>query len=198
MNAYAIFVVGVMNKPNFSWKTLSSKIVYRDSRITVREDEIVRPDKTDGKYTVVESLGPSVFSLAITEKEEIYLIAQYRYTTGIYSWEVPSGSSNYKDLLIMAKRELQEEAGIRAKKWEKISTFQSMKGICNEISNVFIARDLIETKDNEKLKEGIYEVKKVSFRDAFKMIKQGEISDDQSIAAIIQAALWLGYNLTTI
>lgn len=182
-----------MNKPNFSWKTLSSKIVYKDSRITVREDEVIRPDKTNGKYTVVESLGPSVFSVAITEKDEIYLIAQYRYTTGIYSWEVPSGSSNYQDLLVTAKRELQEEAGISAKKWEKINTFQSMKGICNEISNVFIAKDLTKTKSNGQMKEGIYEVKKVSFVDAFKMIKKGEISDGQSIAAIVQTALWLGF-----
>lgn len=173
------------------WKKLSSKVVYKNDWFSVREDEVEKPGNRTGIYGVLET-PPSVFIVALTEKDEIYLTGLYRYPTGKYGLEVPAGGSEFQDLLEAAKRELQEEVGLRASEWEKIGSFTPLNGIANEVSNVFIARGLEETGTEIDPNEGIMEIIKVPFEKVFDLIKSGEISDGQSISAITLAGIHLG------
>jgi 8-oxo-dGTP pyrophosphatase MutT (NUDIX family) len=174
------------------WKTLGTKIVYQNPWIKVREDQVIKPDGTRGIYGVVD-LHDTVFIVALTPEEEIYLIRQFRYTTKIYSWEIPAGSSDGQSLLKAAKRELKEESGLVAKRWEKVGKFQSMNGVGTEIGWVFIAQDLSQTGDNHQAVEAIYNLKKFKFKKVLEMIKKGQLTDSQSITAITMVALHLGY-----
>lgn len=173
------------------WQTVSSKIVYTCPWLKVREDGIIRPDGETGTYMVVER-SPSVFIVPIDENDTVTLIRLYRYPTNVYSWEIPGGGADEDDLLAAAKRELQEETGLEAKEWQQIGEFQMINGFCNEWGTVFIAKNLIETQSHEKEEEGITETKKVAFDDVLQMIKNGEITDCQTIAAVMQATLHLG------
>ncbi len=173
------------------WKTISSKIVYQNPWIKVREDKIIHPDGKKGTYGVVES-PPSVFMVALTEEQEVYLVKQYRYTTGIFSWELPGGNTNNQAPLIAAKRELKEETGLEAKSWKELGKFQSMNGVSSEIGYAFLAQDLTQTSSNKMEEEGIKELKKFPLKQVFNMIKVGEITCSLSITTLTQVLISIG------
>ena len=172
------------------WKKLSSKIVYKTPWIRVREDKIIRPDGSHGVYSLVQTKGPAVMIVPISDNNEVYLIKHSRYTVAGDSWEVPGGNSDGEEILSAAKRELVEETGLAAKNWELIGQSQSMNGITDEKTYTFIAKDLKQTKSNAMKEEGILEIKQVPFNKVLEMIKKSEITDGQSIVAIMKAALF--------
>ena len=177
------------------WKKLSSKIVYKTPWLKVVEDKVIRPDGTKGMYSYVKTNGDCVMIVPISENNEVYLIKQYRYTKEEDSWEVPGGNSEGEDLLSAAKRELQEESGLTADDWKLIGQSQSMNGITDEKTYVFIARNIRETNSNKMKEEGIHEMKKVPFVEVLEMVKKSEITDGQSVVALVKAALFLGLRL---
>lgn len=172
------------------WKQLSSKIVYENPWFSIREDQTEKPGNRTGVYGVLLT-APSVLIVALNEKGEVYLTGMYRYPTDKYGLEVPAGGSEFKDLLEAAKRELEEEVAVKAKDWVKIGEFTPLNGIANEVSHVFLARDLEETGGEIDPNEGILEIRKVPFEKVFDLVKSGEISDGQSISALTLAKLYL-------
>jgi hypothetical protein len=70
------------------WRTLSSRKVYENNWIGVREDSVIRPDGEPGIYGVVQFKNIAVGVLAVEDDDSIYLVGQYRYTLGRYSWEI--------------------------------------------------------------------------------------------------------------
>jgi hypothetical protein len=94
------------------WVRRSRRSVYRNPRIEVFHDEVVRPDGSDGIYGVVHFHERAVGVVAIGDDGCILLVGQFRYTLGRYSWEIPEGGvSPNEDLLDGARRELAEETG---------------------------------------------------------------------------------------
>ena len=172
------------------WKTLSSRIAYQTPYIKIREDQVIRPDGKPGIYSVLDH-PPAVFVVALTDKDEIYLVDLYRYPTQQMSLELPAGSTDREDVISSAKRELQEETGLTAQKFEKIGEFQSYNGIANELSVVVIATGLTQGKTNSQKEEGIESVKKYTILQIMDLIKTGKLTDGQSIAALTQALLYL-------
>lgn len=172
------------------WKTLSSRIAYETPYIKVREDKVVRPDGNLGIYSVIENT-PAVFVVALTENDEIYLINLYRYPTKQMSIEVPAGNTDGEDVIKAAYRELLEETGLTADRVEIVGKFQSYNGLANEVSVTVIATGLVQTKDNKTKEEGIAWVKKYPIRKVLELIRTGKLTDGQSIAAIIQALMYL-------
>ena len=79
-----------MNKNN-PWKTISQSVVYENPWIKVQEDQVIRPDGLDGIYGVVNFKNKAVGVLPIDEEGFTYLVGQYRYPLGFYSWEIPEG-----------------------------------------------------------------------------------------------------------
>lgn len=173
------------------WKTISSAIVYHNPWFKVRKDKVIRPDSKKGEYNIVETPGPSVFIVALNKDNKILLIKQFRYPTNMWSWEVPGGNAENNPVGEAAKREFWEESGLKAENWQEIGIAQAMNGVCSEVGHTFIATDLLDAPGNKKEEEGISETKWVNFEEIFEMIKNGEITDSQSIAALIQAAIYL-------
>jgi 8-oxo-dGTP pyrophosphatase MutT (NUDIX family) len=170
------------------WKTVSSRIVYQNPWITVREDQVIRPDGNPGIYGVVETrIATGV--LAMTEAEELYLVGQYRYTMGEYSWEIIEGGSDPgEDALEAAKRELREEAGLVADHWEPLGGEIHLTNChSSERGYLYVARGL-QHVDQEPEATEVLQVKKVPFAEALAMVDRGEIKDSISILAILRYA----------
>ena len=77
--------------PSNPWTTLDSRSVYENPWIAVREDKILRPDGQPGIYGVVQFKNKAVGILPVAADGSVWLVGQYRYPLGIYSWEIPEG-----------------------------------------------------------------------------------------------------------
>jgi len=124
------------------WKTLSQRVVYENPWLSVREDRVVRPDGTEGIYGVVE-MPPAIGVVACDEEQTVELIGQWRYSLGRFSWEVPTGScKSGEEPLAAAKRELEEETGLRARSWQHLGTIDNCNAATTEVVHMFLATEL--------------------------------------------------------
>lgn len=169
------------------WRTNSSRIVYQNPWITVREDQVTRPDGKPGIYGVVDTrIATGV--VALTEDCQVYLVGQYRYPTNHYSWEiVEGGTENGEAPLECIQRELQEEAGLKASKWTRLGDeFHLSNCFSSERGFVFLAQGLSEVGASPDGTERL-QVKKIPFTDAIKLVDSGEIKDTVSIVGLLRA-----------
>jgi 8-oxo-dGTP pyrophosphatase MutT (NUDIX family) len=173
-----------VSKDTPKWIKHSSKIVHENNWFKVEKDEVTRPNGDDGEYYTVIS-HPAVFIIPQDPDGDIYLIGQYRYTIGQYSIEIPAGSTDGKDELEAAKRELKEETGFNAETWEKLGSFYSANGLLREKAHVYLATDLTQTGSNEQEEEGIDKLYKKPMSELLAMIKNGEIQDGQTISSLM-------------
>ena len=175
-----------MNKLN-PWKTESSRLIYENPWIRVREDQVIRPDGNPGIYGVVE-YHPCVGVLPVDAEGNIHLVGQHRYALDIYSWEIPEGGCNLSEAPeVAALRELKEELGLRAGKLQKLTTSHLSNSVSNEEAHIFLATELTqheaEPEGTEQLERSI-----VSFATALEMVRTGEITDSMSQIAILYYA----------
>jgi 8-oxo-dGTP pyrophosphatase MutT (NUDIX family) len=177
---------------NNPWTKLGSEIVYENKWYRLRRDKVLTPDKKQGEYNVIEA-ADGAFVIALDNNENVQLIRKYRYATDTYSLEVPAGGINPDEQpLDAAKRELQEELGMRADSWQSVGRFQAENAYINNFVHVFIARDLDYVGQHDQLAEGINKTEKMPYKDVLQLIKNGEITDSQSMSALFLAALHLG------
>ncbi len=179
-----------------AWQTLSSRVVYENPWIVVREDDAVAPDGSPALYGWVE-LRPSVFVVALTDADEVVLVTTDRYTTGPASVEVPAGGTDGQEPLVAAQRELAEEAGLVASEWVHLGATEALNGIARAPEHVFVARCLAPAGDaaataDEQAHEGISQVRTVPFGEALEMVRDGRIRDGETVTALALAALHLG------
>jgi 8-oxo-dGTP pyrophosphatase MutT (NUDIX family) len=174
-----------------AWRTTSTRTAYENPWIRVREDQVVRPDGEPGLYGVVEVRQPAVFVVALTEADEVVLVTVDRHTTG-RSVEVPAGGTDGEDPLAAAQRELLEETGYRASAWVQVGSMQALNGVCDAPELVFLARGLTASEATGHHEEGISDVRAVPFAQVLAMVGRGEITDGETVAALMHAAIHLG------
>jgi 8-oxo-dGTP pyrophosphatase MutT (NUDIX family) len=175
------------------WQTRASREVYGNAWIRVREDDVVRPDGSTGLYGVVEVRQPAVFVVAVTDDDRVLLVTLHRYTTGRTSVEVPAGGSDGEELETAARRELLEETGYRAETWTHLGRQYALNGVADAPAEVFLARDLSSGEGAELEAEGITAVTAHAWADVCRMVRDGTITDSETIGALMLAAVELGW-----
>lgn len=180
----------IIDEEENPWRTLSTKSVYDNAWINVREDAVLRPDHQQGIYGVVHYKNAAVGVLAL-EDEDIYLVGQYRYTLNAYSWEIPEGGcAEGETLLCAAQRELEEETGLRAASWEEMGRAHLSNSVSDEYAVWFIATNLTQGESKPEGTERL-RVRRVKFSEALRMALTCEITDALSLLAIYSYALQL-------
>ena len=179
------------------WQTHSSRIAYENPWIRVREDTVTRPDGGQGVYGVMEVRHPAVFVVPVTEDDEVVLVELFRYTTGEVSLEVPSGGSDGQDPLIAARCELLEETGLEADEWQRLGGMVALNGVCLAPEHVFLSRGLhpaaraVATTASQA-EEGITAVRRLPWPEVMDLVRDGTITDGETLAALLHAGIALG------
>jgi|SRR5919199_5182864 8-oxo-dGTP pyrophosphatase MutT (NUDIX family) len=172
------------------WTVKSSKIVYQNPWMHVREDTVVTPMGSDGIYGVMES-NDSVMITVLNDKNELYLIRTFSYPAASWNWELPGGGGDKEDSLDASKRELEEETGIRAETWIKLGKTRVCNGFMTERMATYLAKDISFTGEKEVSNEQIATAKFFPMSEVDTMVENGEINDGQSITGIHLVQKWL-------
>jgi len=169
------------------WKKLSTKIVYKNQWLQLREDTVIRPDGKKGKYGIVER-PPVNFVIALDQKGSIFFIKEYRYPIKKTILQLPAGTTDKNDnYLSSAKKELFEETGIKAKNWNKLGKFFIGPGHESIYANVFLATKLDISQLNKSANasdELILKVIKLPIIKIKQLIGSGKIECGISLAAL--------------
>jgi 8-oxo-dGDP phosphatase len=165
-------------------KTVSSRVVYRNPWITVREDEIERPDGSRGLFGVVERADFAVVIAA--ENGGFHLVEEYRYPVGARKWNFPQGGfpagvSGTPDEL--AYRELAEETGLRAGTLTRLGYLHASHGQNTNGFHAYLATDLQSGQPDRELEEQDMRQAFVAREEFEAMIREGRITDDSTVAA---------------
>jgi len=176
------------------WQIISEKHVYDNQWIGLTEYQVINPSGNPGIYGKVRFKNTAIGVLPLDNEMNTYLVGQYRFPLNQYSWEIPEGGGPLgTDPLDSAKRELLEETGLKADNWTELQHMHLSNSVSDELSILYLARDLTqfepEPEDTEQLL-----VKKVPFSDAYRMVRDGIITDAMSVAAILKVKLMLMEN----
>ncbi|MEW6182011.1 MAG: NUDIX hydrolase [Bacillota bacterium] len=165
-------------------ETLSSERVYSGKIINVRVDTVLLPDGRTGTREVVEYAG-AVAVVALTDDKEVVMVRQYRHPVGKVLVEIPAGKiEETEDPETSARRELIEEAGIRARSWRCLGRFYSTPGFTSEMMHLYLVRDL-SFHQQETDEDEFVEVVRIPFPKALEMVYKGEICDAKSICGLL-------------
>jgi 8-oxo-dGTP pyrophosphatase MutT (NUDIX family) len=171
------------------WTTRSTRLIYENPWIRLREDQVTRPDGNPGIYGVVEFKNSAVGILPVDEQGRVWLVGQYRYPLRAYSWEIPEGGGPVGESPeTTAERELCEETGLRAAHLELVATVHLSNSVSDELGFVFRATGLTQ---GERAPEGTekIEVRRFEWHEAIAILKRGEITDSLSVIALLHEAV---------
>jgi 8-oxo-dGTP pyrophosphatase MutT (NUDIX family) len=170
------------------WKTLSSKPIYDNPWISVREDQVINPSGGNGTYGVVSFKNRAIGIIPIDAEGNTYLVGQHRYSLNEYSWELPMGGGPKDETpLETAKRELKEETGFTAEKWEQIAKIHTSNSVTDEEGFIFVAENLTSGESELEATEDI-KVWKLPLSEAIELVMNNTITDSLTVYGLLKIA----------
>ncbi|RSM76830.1 ADP-ribose pyrophosphatase [Amycolatopsis sp. WAC 01375] len=167
----------------------STRDVHIGRVVGLRVDEVVMPGGGTARREVVEHLG-AVAVVALDDDGAVTLIHQYRHPIGRRLWELPAGLIDKagEDPVGAAERELVEEVGLSAERWETLVDVAASPGFTDEVVRVYLARGLSEV-DREVLgdEEADLVMRKFPLAEAVRMALAGELVNGSTVGGVLAA-----------
>jgi len=169
---------------------VSRRLVYQGRSIQVYAEEVVLPNGAVAKLDIVRHPGASCV-VPIEGDGRVLMIRQFRHAAGGTIWELPAGKLDGDTPERCAARELEEEAGRRAGRLERLGEIWTTPGFTDEKIHLFAAFDLVEVPHAREEHE-VIEVVPMPLEAALDLIWSGELTDAKSALALLHAARRLG------
>lgn len=180
------------------WKKLHSRIAYENPWIVLHEDRAINPAGNEVIYGYIESKSHGVYVVPLDKDNNTYIIRQFRYPIGRESWECVAGRTDGEPVEQATRRELLEEAGLKAQEIITLSDMDSLPSVSSLRVTLCIATDVTKISDQLDKTDGILEMKKVSLPEVRNMILAGEIQSAESIAAFLTTIAYLEAQTDTV
>lgn len=158
--------------------------IFKGRVIRLVDRDLVLPNGRQTTFSVVEHPG-AVAIIPIFENGDVVLLKQFRPSIGEEIYEIPAGTlEEGESPLATAKREIVEETGYKARKWEKIAEFYTAPGFCTELMHVFVAKGLSPASAEGDADEILKPIR-MSFPKALEMVRKRKVRDAKSIAGLL-------------
>ena len=170
---------------NLNEQPLSADYKYRGRIINLRVDTALLPNGSSATREVVEHPG-GVCVAALTEDGYLLFVRQFRYPYQKVLLELPAGKLDPgEDPLEAGKRELREETGAEAARYESLGELYPSPGYCGEIIHLYAATGLTFGQMSPDEDE-VLEVEKIPLEEAARMVLDNEIADAKTQAAVLK------------
>ncbi len=164
---------------------INRELVYEGKIINMYKDTVQIPNGSVAQWDFIGHRGAAAV-VPVTDDGKIILVRQYRNALDRYTVEIPAGGLENADepMKVCAARELEEETGYKSQNLEFLLSLRTTVAFCNEKIEVYLARNLVKTKQNldedEYIDVEIYDVDEL-----LQMIYSGEIEDSKTVASIL-------------
>lgn len=167
------------------YKRIKRELVCKGSIINMYKDYIQVPGGHIAQWDFIGHGGAAAV-IPITDEGKILLVKQWRNALDRFTYEIPAGGlENPQELMIdCASRELEEETGYKSDNLEFLISIRTTVAFCNEQIDIFVAKDLVKTKQNLDPDENI-EVYTFCIEELLNMIRNKEIQDSKTVSAIL-------------
>lgn len=180
------------NKPGL----IERRPVHKGRIVDLSIDTVRFPNGKTGELEMIRHSGASavlpVLSDLDADDPQILLIRQYRYASGGYLLEVPAGRPDKEgeDWEVCARRELQEETGLKAERLIKLTEIYTTPGFTDEKIHLFLAIGLTNG-ENALDDDEFLDTLTLPMSEALRMVRDGEITDAKTICTLLYAAGFL-------
>ena len=165
--------------------------IYQGRIIQLGIESITMPNGVSVELEIVRHPGGAAI-VALDSRNQVYLLRQYRHAAGGWIWELPAGKLEPGEpAQTTAARELVEEAGLQAARWESLGRLIATPGFCDEIIHLFLAQDLTEVKSQPEVHE-LFEIHRIPLATAIEQVYDGTIFDAKTMLGLTLAAQRLG------
>ncbi|BAT54307.1 hypothetical protein NOS3756_32760 [Nostoc sp. NIES-3756] len=171
---------------------LKQRLFYKGRKFDFEVNRLRLPNKSEGEWECIRHPGGAL-AVPVTPEGKLVLVRQYRFAVQGRILEFPAGTLEpTEEPLETVKREIEEETGYSAQKWDKLGEFFLAPGYSDEIIYAFLARDLekLETPPKQDEDEDI-ETVLLTPEELERAILQGEPIDAKSITSFFLARPFL-------
>lgn len=176
-----------MNEQDLRETFLSSETKFTGKIITVETWKVSLPNGQEGGREIVKHNGAAAV-VPVDKNGMVTLVQQHRVAIDRLTLEVPAGKLDApdEDPFLCAKRELEEETGLVASKWQKLAHVVTTPGFCTERIALYLATELTKTKAHTDPDEFLNLVK-MPLQEAVMMVESGLIEDAKTCLALLLA-----------
>ncbi|MER6052967.1 NUDIX hydrolase [Streptomyces sp. NPDC001793] len=171
------------------WTVIASGTPFTGVKTSVRTDHVVMPDGSAVTRDYQVHPG-SVAVLALDDADRVLVLRQYRHPVRQKLWEIPAGLLDVpgENPLHAARRELYEEAHVKAEDWRVLTDVYTTPGGCDEAVRIFLARGLSEA-DGERFEvseeEADMELARVPVAELVRGVLAGELHNNCLVVGVL-------------
>lgn len=171
---------------------LSGEEMYQGKIIRVERWRVSLPNGETAYREVVRHNG-AVAVVPVDAAGHVTLVRQHRVAIGRFTWEIPAGKleSPEEDPLSAAQRELEEETGLRAETWRKLTCIDTTPGFCTERITLYLATGLSQHAAHPDADEFL-NLTRMPLEEAAGLCMTGELRDAKTIAGLLMAQRLVG------
>jgi 8-oxo-dGDP phosphatase len=169
--------------------SLDSEVLWQGRRVAMRRGRFLTPDGEAFDREYMDHPG-AVGVIAVDDDGVVTLVRQFRGPMARTVLEMPAGTRDVagEPALETGRRELAEEVGLRASRWEELAALPVSPGVSDQITTVFLATGLSECPlEREGPEERAMTIERVSIDEVTSMVAAGELMDAVTVAGIALA-----------